>query len=213
MVIQRGGQNEERLYLYSLTFPFKHDIVHVDHTDMPGIDNIVARHKARYYLPAFFCRPGMRVLDIPCGSGYGFEILRSTGVQYHGMDNDPVTIEYCKRIYNENGAKFMVGDLTDSVFGTDYDIIMCIEGIEHIEAKYQAPLVRGFFNALKPGGMLVISSPYSIDNQNPYHRHEMNSVEFTRLLYDIFGDVQCLSFDETLHSGSISNCMYGVCKK
>ena len=40
-----------------------------------------------------------------------------------------------------------------------YNTISCLEGLEHIEQKYQSPLVATFRRALKPGGTLVISSP------------------------------------------------------
>ena len=65
----RGGTNEERLYLNDL---HSHGVLR---TNMPNMKDLVARHKARYHLAAFVARPDMKVLDFPCGSGYGAEIL------------------------------------------------------------------------------------------------------------------------------------------
>ena len=106
-MIERGGTIDERLYLYDLVIDDwdKYDessehIINFKKSDLPNMEGMIERHKARYFLPAFFCRPGMKVLDFPCGSGYGSEIIRSLGGEYYGKDIDAPTIEYCRRIYS-----------------------------------------------------------------------------------------------------------------
>jgi 2-polyprenyl-3-methyl-5-hydroxy-6-metoxy-1,4-benzoquinol methylase len=87
----KGGKKEERLYLNDF------HSMKIIKTEMPNMRELVARHRSRYHLAAFIARPGMKVLDFPCGSGYGCEIVED--VEYHGMDNDEITIEYAKYYY------------------------------------------------------------------------------------------------------------------
>lgn len=211
-MIHRGGTNEERLYLYDLKFDCGDDICLVKATDMPDLKNLIARHKARYCIPALFCRPKMHVLDFPCGSGYGSQILNIFDVKYEGRDNDLPTIEYAKHFYN---GCFVYDDLTNPhLADREYDVIACIEGLEHIEGKHQQRLIEYFYNALKFGGVLVVTTPEKKNgNDNPYHKQELMRNEFEDLLLWKFNDYQVLTVKDTNHKGEMTNFMYGVCRK
>jgi len=209
-MIQRGGTNEARLYLEDIPD------LGIVRTDMPDMPNLIARHKARYLLAGFFCRPGMNVLDFPCGSGYGSEVFN--GAEYSGMDIDGPTIEYCKRMYG-GWVTFSVGDLTKpTLMPSSYDLIACIEGFEHIGQEYQEPLIRAFYEALCPGGILIVSSPEAPwgsgpSKKNPYHKWELSQYDFADILYGSFSDVQILRHKDTLHNGEPTTCLYGICRK
>lgn len=230
MVIERGGaRSEGRLYLYDATFKHNGEQVIVKKKVLDNIEDTIFRHIQRYYLPAFFLRRGMTVLDFPCGSGYGSEILGKDTVKYFGMDLDGPTVSYCEKIYKGQSNKaFVENDLTKPVFYSCYDLIACIEGIEHIEEQYQGPLIKAFYDVLKPNGTLVVSSPERTNDPsdllspssttpwypiNKWHKHEMTMKEFTFILTSYFEDVQILSHKSILHNGTESNCLYGVCRK
>ncbi len=212
-MIERGGKNEERLYLYDLKLDCLDDICIVRKTDMPDMPNLIARHKARYYLPTMFCRPGMNILDFPCGSGYGSIIFDNLSVKYEGRDVDPVTIEYANYIYR-TGA-FLVDDLTEPHLSERiYDVIACIEGLEHIEKIYQERLIKYFYDALVHSGILIITTPERKEQiTNPYHKWELTRNEFESLLKKQFLDVQILIVNEENHNGEKTNFMYGICRK
>jgi len=213
-----GGADTERLVLYNTHNAAK--------TDIPGVDmdDLIARHKARYHLVAFFCRPGMRVLDFPCGTGYGSEILTQQGVRYEGRDNDTKTIDYGETQYGHRCAKFRHGNLKHPAKPRDveaFDIIACIEGIEHIQMANQEDMVCGFHAMLKPGGKLIISSPINPTGisgpsaHNPHHLGELTYTDFLDLLAHHFDclETQTLTTTETLSTGEKSGCVFAICQK
>jgi len=209
----RGGTNEERLYFYD------HPDLGIQKTNMPDIEQIVARHEARYHLGAFLIRPGMKVLDFPCGSGYGSIVINQTDFDYLGLDGDAVTIEYAKYFYGDPNTHFGLADLKNpDAIGSNYDVIMCIEGLEHIEEQYQWYLLKKFRDSLIDGGRLLISMPEAIKESGPnklnkYHVCELTFNDFEDLLHDHFFNVQILCYNDTLHNGQKANCMYAICQK
>ena len=209
-MIERGGTNEERLYLYDLKLDCLNDICIVKKTDKPNIEDTIARHKGRYYLPAMFCRPKMKVLDFPCGSGYGSEIIQS--LYYEGRDNDEISIEYAKHFYK---GIFIVDDLKEPYDSCiKYNLIACIEGLEHIEQIHQGRLIKYFYDALVHGGTLVITTPER-DGEitNPYHKWELGKLEFEALLKEQFQDVQILVQKDIDHTGKKTRFLYGIARK
>ncbi len=212
-MIERGGKNEERLYLFDLKFDCGDDICIIKKTDLPNIDLISGRHGARYQFAGAFCRTGDKVLDFPCGSGYGIVVLgMSCPIYYEGRDFDSPTIQYAK-IYH--GKNYLVDDLTNPHLPErHYNVIACIEGLEHIEKIYQDRLIKYFYDALVHGGTLVITSPERKEQiTNPYHKWELKKDEFDTLLKEQFKDVQILNVRETDHKGEKTNFMYGICRK
>ena len=205
----QGGKKEERLYLHDL---YSKDI---KKTAMPNMQDLISRHKSRYHLAAFLARPGMKVLDFPCGSGYGFDILE--GVEYSGMDVDEATIEYAKYFYP--GGKFYVDDMTGpKKLGKDYDLILCIDGPEHIEMDYHEQLIEKFYDALRSGGILLISMPEAPVESgpslvNPFHLGELTFNDFASLLHTQFNNVQIITHEDTLHNGVKSTCMYAIARR
>jgi SAM-dependent methyltransferase len=204
----RGGTNEERLFLRD-SFELG-----IKATDMPDMPNLISRHKARYHLGAFLARPGMRVLDFPCGSGYGSEFF--TEQVYTGLDIDEPSIEFARMHYK---GVFGVGDLRKPDMPSDrYDLILCIEGLEHIERMYQKPLLEKFYDALVVGGRCLVSMPEAPEDSgpnpnNPYHLYELTFFHFEYLLWGVFDNVQIITIQDTLHNGKKARLMYGICQK
>ena len=213
MIINRGGKNEQRLYLYDLKIDHEDDTAIIKKSDFPNMEDLIARHKSRYMLPAMFCRPKMMVLDFPCGSGYGAKLLNEFGVYYEGLDFDDVTIEYARTYYGNERTRFDVGNLCKpNLKFNRYDIIACIEGIEHIGKEYQVNLILAFFNALKEDGIFTITMPEGKTN-NPYHVGEMTGKEFLDLLSTVFIDIQAIEHYDKDHNGNENVWYYGVCRK
>ena len=211
-----GGTDLERLFLEDSQWANK--------TDIPGVDmaDLIARHKGRYALCGLFLRPGFRFLDFPCGSGYASELLAPWEPDYYGQDLDETSVIHAAQTYAKFGV-FNVGDLMQpDLPALFFNTIACIEGLEHIEQKYQAPLISAFWKALKPGGTLIVSSPEAEvsgpNPDNPFHLWELSRADFAELLQDEFGDdldweVEIISHTATLSTGKKQTCLYAVCHK
>lgn len=229
-VIRLGGTVScGRLYLQDLEFTMSNGTeVIVQKRCIENIDmaDFVARHKGRYYLVGLFCRPGFKVLDFPCGSGYAADILKELGVIYEGRELDSPTVEYATRVYGGPTTKFIYDDLCNPQLTVEeYDVIACIEGLEHIDKKCQNPLIGKFKDALKVGGTLIVSSP---ENQtgisgpsstNKWHIWELTRADFLLLLHSHFSrqDVELITHKTILHTGEQATeqttCFYGICHK
>mgnify|MGYP001585986179 CR=1 FL=1 len=220
--IYLGGDDVERLFLKDVEFETDNgDRVVVQKSSIPGADmaDLIARHKGRYYLLGLYSRPGYRLLDFPCGSGYAADIVKEFGVVYHGIEKDPLAVEYARHVYGRNDASFEVGDLQSPTLPNNFfDTIGCIEGIEHIENQFQEPLIKSLKKALKRGGTLIISSPESPSGvsgpsvSNIWHKWELTRNDFLSLLRRHFESVEFITHKAVLSTGELSTCYYGVCR-
>jgi 2-polyprenyl-3-methyl-5-hydroxy-6-metoxy-1,4-benzoquinol methylase len=225
-IVRRGGP-QLALYLQDADFVAANGSrIIVQKSDIPsataGMQDVIVRHKARYGLVGLFCRPGKLVLDFPCGSGYASSLLSQYEVVYHGRDIDAPTIEYARMFYGSENATFAVDDLcAPQIDKRSYDIIGCIEGLEHIKREYQSQLIHALAAALRSDGTLVISSPEAIGRSGPSqtnseHLWELTREDFELLLFDEFrkNNVEIVSQRGiVLSTGVSTNCLYGVCHK
>lgn len=97
------------------------------------------------------CPPG-RVLDVPCGTGLLSLALASRGFRVRGLDLDPAAARAA-------GVDAAPADMERPLPVADggFDVVTCLEGIEHVE--HQAELVGELARALAPGGVLVLTTP------------------------------------------------------
>ena len=226
--IRLGGAqaaDEERLYLRDATFTLPTgERVEVTRSNVAGMDmgDIFARHQGRYYQVGLFCRPGQRVLDFPCGSGYASEVLAPFNLRYEGLDIDLSTVAYAKAVYGNNATTYAYGDLKNpQVEVGAYDVIGCIEGLEHIEMEHQDNLIATLSAGLKPGGVLVVSSPENLSGKsgqgpdNKWHVGELTKEDFVKLLERHFpvNKVELVTHSAVLSTGKLTNCFYGICHK
>lgn len=223
--IFRGGE-ELVIFFHDAEFKLEDGTpVKVTKSDIPtakaGMEDVFVRHKARYGLVSLYCQPKRRLLDFPCGSGYASELLSQFKIVYEGMDVDPVMVAYARQEYKKYG-NFDVGNLRSPQLSREhYDVIACIEGLEHIGQKFQQPLIEACSAALKPGGTFVVSSPEAIgasgpSESNSEHVWELSRRDFVELLHSVFGQKHVEIISQrgiVMTTGTTTNCLYGVCHR
>lgn len=111
-----------------------------------------SRNTHRVVLDLLEAHGARRVLDAPCGEGALAWSLARAGCQPHCLDCVPDVLRV-------DGLPFQAGDLADPLPYPDghFDAVACVDGIEHLENPFAT--VREFRRVLRPGGLLVLSTP------------------------------------------------------
>ncbi len=103
---------------------------------------------------------GKRILDAGCGNGFWADLIRQRGAEVIGIDASTDGIAIARKNYPQ--TRFEQCMLTETVckdLGVEpFDAVISVEVIEHVFDP------RGFVKscaaALKPGGTLVLTTPY-----------------------------------------------------
>ncbi len=102
------------------------------------------------------------ILDAGCGSGvFTFELSkRHPDARVIGVDSDHDQIarnaEIATRAQLSN-CRFLEGDVTKLGFEDEFDLVVSVDNLEHVEDDVQA--MRTLLRALRPGGRLVVHVP------------------------------------------------------
>lgn len=100
-----------------------------------------------------------RILDLGCGNGYFTARLHQAGYDVTGVDHSSSGIALARREYP--GIPFARHDLHDELPAEHvgkYDAVVAVEVIEHLLLPRR--LMAAATAALRPGGALVITTPY-----------------------------------------------------
>ncbi len=147
-----------------------------------------------------FARPlasGLRVLDAACGEGYGAAFMAGVADSVLGLDVSPEAVAHaCQRYVQHANLSFAVADCTrlDHLPAASFDLVTSFETLEHVAA--QERMLDGFARLLRPGGLLLVSTPdrrtYSDipGAMNPFHVRELYRDEFEALLASRFAQVR-----------------------
>jgi SAM-dependent methyltransferase len=143
---------------------------------------------------------GGRLLELAPGHGALSAALAGLGFRVDALDFHPENFAF-----PASGVNLLRGNLDDPLPFADstYDIVVCCEGIEHLEHQYG--FARELARVLKPGGALVLTTP-NIDNAASRVRFLLTgfyalaarpSSEFSRNRY--IEHIYCLTFWQLRH--------------
>ncbi|MDA3944269.1 MAG: class I SAM-dependent methyltransferase [Bacteroidetes bacterium] len=124
--------------------------------------------------------PEAAVLD--AGSGFGqydyYMGRKHPDWRITAVDVKTEQIADCNQFFKKIGfdhVHFEVADLTKLNFDNQFDLVVCVDVMEHIEEDEL--VLKHYFNALKPGGMLLISTPSDQGGSDVHsHEHEEDGV-------------------------------------
>lgn len=164
---------------------------------MKPTNGLLLEHIARYHFSNHYTKG--RILDLACGSGFGSHMLAKLGKkrinQIVAVDCDPKTVAYAQKRYDHPLVEYRCEDAVNPLLPQKlglFDVIVSFETIEHIEDEQQ--FLSNVYQLLKPGGVLVISTPYGkgrgIPCGSPFHVHQLTVEEFRNL----FTEYQHTSF-------------------
>jgi 2-polyprenyl-6-hydroxyphenyl methylase/3-demethylubiquinone-9 3-methyltransferase len=101
---------------------------------------------------------GKTALDMGCGAGLLAEPLARLGADVTGIDAASETISVARSHAASSGLTidYQQGD-TETVRGRQFDIVTCLEVIEHVADP--AAFVAQLANLVADGGLLILSTP------------------------------------------------------
>jgi len=122
-----------------------------------------------------------RIAD--AGSGFGqyvFYLSRKFPASHiTGLDIKQEQIDDCNGFFASIGkgdqVEFAFGDLTNLEQQEVFDLSLCIDVLEHIEDD--RGVMRNICQALKPGGILLISTPSDQGGSDVHHDHDESFID------------------------------------
>src|SRR5579859_5577867 len=105
-----------------------------------------------------FFKGARTVLDVGCGRGVFLQMLRDSGINPVGVDIFPEAVRRSKemgfdQVFCSDALSFL------RQHQASFDGILCSHVIEHVPYDDAVELVRSAFDALTPGGRLVVVTP------------------------------------------------------
>ena len=114
---------------------------------------------------------------LDAGSGFGqydyYLASRNSDWSITGLDVKQEQVDDCNGFFSKiglNNASFAFGDLTKLNETDKYNMILCVDVMEHIEEDEK--VLSNFHKALKADGMVLISTPSDKGGSDVHHDHD-----------------------------------------
>lgn len=156
-------------------------------------------HLATYHFALDFVK-GKDVLDYGSGSGYGALLLADVAGSVTATDVSDEAIGFAKQKHLSPNLLFKyMREIGDQQF----DVITSFQVIEHIADTHD--FIQRLKNLLRPGGVLILSTPdksnrlipYIQRSWNKYHLKEFSGAGLKKVTARYFDDVQLLKMSAT----------------
>jgi 2-polyprenyl-3-methyl-5-hydroxy-6-metoxy-1,4-benzoquinol methylase len=122
----------------------------------------------------------VNVLDAGSGFGqYTWVVARKNPAwKIKGIEIKQEQVDDCNSFFQKAGLKnviFQFDDLTAYNSPETYNLILSVDVMEHIEEDVQ--VFKNFYSSLKPGGIVLISTPSDQGGSDVKHEHDTSFIE------------------------------------
>lgn len=158
-------------------------------TQVEDVDTIYHLH--RYAIPFNYITNKI-VVDIASGEGYGSNLMAKTAKEVYGVDISSEAISFATLKYGQTkNLNFLEGTVEKIPLKDSFvDVVVSFETLEHTDKHEE--MMGEIKRILKPGGILIISSPdkanYSdrFNRVNEFHVKELYMQNFKTLMKTYF---------------------------
>ena len=115
-------------------------------------------------------RKEVKILELGCGSGAQLWYIAREGFDVYGTDYSPTGLAICKETLTKWGtsATLAESDMTKIPFGIEFDAIVDVVSMQHLDITDHEKSYKAAFDALKPGGMFF---SYHLGDNSIIFRH------------------------------------------
>ena len=101
-------------------------------------------------------KKGDKVLEVGVGCGVFTEELSGSGRTVDAVDINPAFLDNVKSL---DGVTTHLKDATSALGIGGHDLAICSEVLEHVPPERSQAMLDSMFEALRPGGVLVLTTP------------------------------------------------------
>jgi O-antigen chain-terminating methyltransferase len=117
------------------------------------------KEETKVYLP-YLQKAGIAsdILDVGCGRGEWLQLLRESGFQARGIDQNPIAVQHCRELsldVVESEARAYLRSLPDESLST----ITAFHFAEHLAFEALVTFLDEAGRTLRPGGLLILETP------------------------------------------------------
>ncbi len=117
------------------------------------------------------------------GSGFGQYVYYLSrlfpAARITGLDLKQEQVDDCNGFFSGIGKgdriRFQYADLVRLEAREEFDLILCVDVMEHIEED--RTVLKNYYRALKPGGVLLISTPSDQGGSDVHHEHDESFID------------------------------------
>jgi len=108
---------------------------------------------------AKYVKPGERILDLGCGNGRLYDLLKDKKIEYVGVDSSKELIKIAKSKHLEGNPKFHVVEALNLPFSNNYfDKVFSIAVLHHIPSnEFRMEFLKEIRRVLKPKGKIILT--------------------------------------------------------
>jgi len=122
-----------------------------------------------------------RVLDLGCGYGRIAAPFIDNGWRYTGVDVSPDALEQARDSHPD--AEFLEKDLLEWKPKQEFDLVLALYVLVHfVDDKQWAKFAQHAFNAVAPGGLMIIADHFPAERQSAPHYVARPIAEYDSLL-------------------------------
>jgi ubiquinone/menaquinone biosynthesis C-methylase UbiE len=127
------------------------------------------RWKRRVEMLTGSLQPGMKVLEIGCGTGFFTQEIIKKKVQLTAIDISPDLLELAKSYISDPDLEFRLENAYQMTFANQsFDAVVGSSVLHHLEVD-QA--LKEFYRVLKPGGYIAFTEPNMLNPQIAMERN------------------------------------------
>jgi len=136
-----------------------------------------------------------KIADIGCGTGFGTHLLTNDSNAIYAYELDNEALKFAKRAFPLDGVTYSYGDITKGIEERDFDFVVMIDVIEHIEDDLKS--LQNVSGMLKADGCFICSTPNRLSRyrMSDNHVREYSPVELLEFLSLVFSSVDILNYE------------------